>query len=108
MNKGTITKIESVNGGQIWSVSIKMTSGAAHRLNLEPLECGEEFNSGEERGLHWFNFWEKPVLSVGDQLTDDEAIIATVHGTVTETTIRCEAGPSLEDVWCEKYGLRQF
>jgi hypothetical protein len=106
MIKGTITKIETVNGGQIWTVTIRMNEGPAHRLNLEPLESGEEFSSGEEKGQHWFNFWEKPVLSVGDQLTDDEAIIADQHGSVTETTLRRPEGPTLEEVWCEKHGLK--
>ncbi len=106
MNLGTIAKIESVNGGQIWTVSIKMIEGQAHKLNLEDLGCGEEFSSGEERGLYWFNFWSKPELGVGDQLTEDEVIRSSHHGAITETILRGPAGPSLEEVWCEKHGLK--
>lgn len=109
MKTATITKIESVNQGTIWTVTLQIENPsptAAYNLDLELLEAGEPFCDGEAGGKHWFNFWDKPALSVGDCLTDEgEVVKADVAGKITETHII--ETRTLEDVWCEKHGLNR-
>lgn len=113
MKTATIKKIESVNGGQIWTVTIQWPEEKGEwgqSFDESQIGAGSSFSSGEE-GSHgqWLNFWEKPTLKVGDQITEEggEPIIAEVGGKVTHTTIITAKENDYRDVWCEKHGLKR-
>ena len=106
MKTAIITKIESVNGGQIWTVSVKLNGLESFEVDFSELKAGDSFSDGRSRdGTHWFQFYKQPKAQVGDQIDEDGEVIKTaIAGKITEVELH-RREPTLEEVWSEKHGL---
>jgi len=101
-----VTKIESLNGGALWTVTLKLNGIDPLMIDWSKI-AGKPDAASEgslASGKHWFNFYRQPKINVGDQITEnDEVIAAQEAGAVTEVEMTRKE-PTLEEVWCEKHG----